>query len=41
MTLFSLWSFNLERNNVYGWAMTQYFPAGGFKWFKHDEIEKN
>ena len=21
--------------------MTQYFPAGGFKWFKHDEIKKN
>ena len=40
ITLFSLWSFNLERNNLYGWAMTQYFPAGEFKWFKHDETKK-
>ena len=29
----------LDMNNLYGHAMSQYLPYGGFKWFKNtDEI---
>ena len=38
----------LDANNLYGWAMIQYLPTGGFEWLteeevdlsKHDESEK-
>ena len=30
----------LDANNIYGWAMSQYLPTGGFKWFKRDEINE-
>ena len=26
-----------RRNNLYGWAMIQYLPTGGFKWLTEDE----
>ena len=28
----------LDANNLYGWAMSQSFPTGGFKWVMPDEI---
>ena len=30
----------LDANNLYGWAMSQYLPTGGFKWLKDNEIEE-
>ena len=24
----------LDMNNLYGWAMKEYLPYGGFKWLK-------
>ena len=30
----------LNANNLYGWAMTQYLPYGGFKWLSKKEIDK-
>jgi hypothetical protein len=31
----------LDANNLYGWAMLQYLPTGGFSWVKDkDELEK-
>lgn len=30
----------LDANNLYGWAMYQYLPYGGFKWLRRDEIAK-
>ena len=29
----------LDANNLYGWAMSQYLPTGGFRWFNEQEIE--
>ena len=29
----------LDANNLYGWAMSQLFPTGDFKWVDPDEIE--
>ena len=30
----------LDMNNLYGWAMRQYLPYGGFKWLKNiDEFD--
>lgn len=30
----------LDANNLYGWAMSQCLPAGGFKWISQNKIEK-
>ena len=30
----------LDANNLYGWAVSQYLPTGGFKWLKQTEIDK-
>ena len=30
----------LDANNLYGWAMSQYFPTGGFKWLTEKQINK-
>ena len=30
----------LDTNNVYGWAMSQYLPAGNFKWMSDREIKQ-
>ena len=27
----------LDGNNLYGWAMSQHLPTGGFKWLKEDK----
>ena len=29
----------LDANNLYGWAMSQYLPTGGFKWLSQKQIE--
>ena len=29
----------LDANNLYGWAMSQYLPTGGFKWMKQNKID--
>ena len=30
----------LDANNLYGWAMSQYLPTGGFRWMKEKQINK-
>ncbi|XP_068684554.1 uncharacterized protein [Montipora foliosa] len=30
----------LDANNLYGWAMSQYLPTGGFKWLAKNQIDK-
>ena len=30
----------LDANNLYGWAMSQYLPNGGFKWMTKNHIDK-
>ena len=30
----------LDEINLYGWAMSQYLPYGGFNWLKQKEIDK-
>jgi hypothetical protein len=30
----------LDANNLYGWAMSQYLPTGGFKWMTNQEINQ-
>ena len=30
----------LDANNLFGWAMSQYLPYGGFKWLSQEEIDK-
>ena len=30
----------LDANNLYGWAMVQYLPHGGFKWLSKKEIDE-
>ena len=27
-----------DANNLYGWAVTQYLPTGGFKWMTNKKI---
>ena len=29
----------LDANNLYGWAMSQYLPTGGFRWMKQNKID--
>ena len=29
----------LDANNLYGWAMSQYLPTGGFRWMKQQHID--
>jgi hypothetical protein len=29
----------LDANNLYGWAMSQLMPTGGFKWMDDDELK--
>ena len=31
---------NLDANNLYGWAMSQYLPTGGFRWMTKNQIDK-
>ena len=31
---------HLDVNNLYGWAMSQYLPTGGFRWLTEKEINK-
>ena len=28
----------LDSNNLYGWAMSQYLPTGGFRWLDEEEV---
>ena len=30
----------LDANDLYGWAMSQYLPTGGFKWMTEKQIDK-
>ncbi|XP_068712979.1 uncharacterized protein [Montipora foliosa] len=30
----------LDANNLYGWAMSQYLPTGGFKWLAKNQIDQ-
>ncbi|XP_068735747.1 uncharacterized protein [Montipora capricornis] len=30
----------LDANNLYGWAMSQYLPTGGFRWMTKKQIDK-
>ena len=30
----------LDANNLYGWAMSQYIPTGGFRWLTDKQIDK-
>ena len=30
----------LDANNLYGWAMSQFLPTGGFRWMTEKEINK-
>ena len=30
----------LDANNLYGWAMSQYLPTGGFRWITEKQISK-
>ena len=30
----------LDANNLYDYAMSQYLPAGGFKWLTERQIDK-
>ena len=34
----SIYIIYLDANNLYGWAMIQYLPYGGFKWLNKKEI---
>ena len=30
----------LDANNLYGWAMSQYLPTGGFRWMTEKKYKK-
>ena len=30
----------LDANNLYGWAVSQYLPTGGFRWLAEKEVNK-
>ena len=30
----------LDANNLYGWAMCQHLPTGGFKWLTEEQIKR-
>ena len=30
----------LDANDLFGWAMSQYLPTGGFRWLAEKEINK-
>ena len=30
---------DLDANNLFGWAMSQYLPYGEFKWVKNDNVD--
>ena len=30
----------LDANNLYGWAMSQYLPTGGFQWLIEEKVNK-
>ena len=36
----SIYSICFDKNNSYGWLMSQYTPYGGFKWLNEKEIDK-
>ena len=36
----SVYIIYLDTNNLYGWAMIQYLPYGGFKWLSKKEIDE-
>ena len=29
----------LDANNLYGWAVSQYLPYGGFKWLSQENVK--
>jgi hypothetical protein len=33
------WLLYLDANNLYGWAMSQYLPTGGFKWLSTKPLD--
>ncbi|CAG8637967.1 8255_t:CDS:2, partial [Ambispora gerdemannii] len=33
------WLLYLNANNLYGWAMSQYLPTGGFKWISKEPLD--
>jgi hypothetical protein len=35
-----LYIYYLDANNLYGWAMSQYLPVGGFRFLSKEEISK-
>ena len=35
----SMYIMYLDSNNLYGWAMSQYLPTGGFKWMTQKQID--
>ena len=36
----SKYNMYLDANNLYGWAMSQYLPTGGFRWMTQKQIDK-